>query len=1197
MRVVLIIVGSLLALAVALVLIVPAVVDWNDYKPRLTQAVRDATGRDLAIDGDIGLSILPTPTLSAQGVRFANLPGGSAPDMARLKALDVEISLMPLLTGTVQVERLVLVEPFILLEQTADGRHNWIFEAPAPDAGATGDPQEDFTPPARGSAIQFDNVRIENGTLIYRSPDAADQRIEKLTATITAPTLYGPYQANGTLAYQGNPATLEASLGSLEFDRPAPLSLRLGLAERGNLAFSGSLQRSPKLSVSGRVEAESGNLSTLLNTVFGGKTPIVALEQKLALQGTLSATPETLALDDMLLTFGAARGTGALNARLDGTPTVDLVLEVGRVDLDKIMGDIIAQRGAEPPARAQGQDQPQGRLQGTSSGLPSHLPEDINLSLDLTVEAIDYRGRLIRQLRTNFALEQGRLALNQLSAQLPGGSEASLLGAASNGPDGARFEGSVEMASTNLRDLAEWLRMDLSKVPAERLRSLSLQSDIAVDSRELRLSQIDLRVDSSKLTGGLTYLLQSRPSFGATLTLDRLNLDAYMAAVQQRLAPVVPEQLPRTDGAAPRPLLAVLDSFDANLKLQVGQMTYRGQQIRNITIDTSVLEGVATIRDISVADLAGARAKLSGSLAAREDAPAGELLFDLSTRAPGQFFQLLNIQAPVEPARLGTLAVKGKLAGTPTAFDVDSALSIAGAEMKVTGSMGVAQFPPRLDLVAEGSHPNLAQLLTAFAGRSPTDGPPLGDIRLWLTARSGETDAMAMNGRIEAAGGMLSLAGDVNPFAPVPTFAVQLEANNANAVRMLRVVAPNYRPRGDRDRPFMLNTRLSGNVSAFDLADIKLQMGDIEMAGAATVSRSGNRPKLTAKLTANDIVVDPWLSDPDRAPKSKMPVPVPVSGPQGWSREPLSLAGLRAMDVDLNVEASAVQLGEYRVDEALLALLLQDGVLDLSKLEGGLFGGTFMANGQLVANETPTMRLSLRVKDADLRQAAASADQPQHIRGLADFDLDVNSRGVSQAALVGALAGEGRFAVREGVAEGFDLASVSAQLKELDSAAAFLGLAKAAFGGGETPFQRLDGTYKIEKGMIRTEDATLVAAAGEGKVTGVIDLPKQLVDAQAVFTLTEHPKAPPFTVNFTGSLSEPQTNFSTRALEAFIAQRAIERGLMRLIPEQVAPDSGAAPATQTPATPAPTTEQPQSQRTPTPREQLRQMLPRLLNKE
>src|SRR5690606_16626279 len=102
-------IGALVVLVIAAALVGPSFYDWNSLKPQIAAQVRQATGRELAIDGDISLSILPAPTLSAEGVRFANAEGGSAPDMATLEALDVRVAFMPLLQGNIQVESVSLV--------------------------------------------------------------------------------------------------------------------------------------------------------------------------------------------------------------------------------------------------------------------------------------------------------------------------------------------------------------------------------------------------------------------------------------------------------------------------------------------------------------------------------------------------------------------------------------------------------------------------------------------------------------------------------------------------------------------------------------------------------------------------------------------------------------------------------------------------------------------------------------------------------------------------------------------------------------------------------------------------------------------------------------------------------------------------------------------------------------------------------
>ena len=125
---------GVIVLAVAAVLLGPGMIDWNAYKAEITAQLEKATGRALVIDGDIRLKIVPTPTFSATNVRLANIPGGSATDMAQVEALLVRVDLMPLIRSDVQVQTIELVKPVILLEVLGDGRRNW-------DSAATGSPR------------------------------------------------------------------------------------------------------------------------------------------------------------------------------------------------------------------------------------------------------------------------------------------------------------------------------------------------------------------------------------------------------------------------------------------------------------------------------------------------------------------------------------------------------------------------------------------------------------------------------------------------------------------------------------------------------------------------------------------------------------------------------------------------------------------------------------------------------------------------------------------------------------------------------------------------------------------------------------------------------------------------------------------------------------------------------------------------
>ncbi len=116
-------VGGLVVLLIAAAVIVPLLIPLDAYKPQIAKAVRDATGRELTM-GSIRLSLLPRLAVEVDDVAFSNAPGASAPQMATLKQLALQVQLLPLLSGDIAVDRFVLVNPVINLEVDQNGKAN-----------------------------------------------------------------------------------------------------------------------------------------------------------------------------------------------------------------------------------------------------------------------------------------------------------------------------------------------------------------------------------------------------------------------------------------------------------------------------------------------------------------------------------------------------------------------------------------------------------------------------------------------------------------------------------------------------------------------------------------------------------------------------------------------------------------------------------------------------------------------------------------------------------------------------------------------------------------------------------------------------------------------------------------------------------------------------------------------------------------
>ena len=127
---------AVLAVFVLLLMVLAAglylFIDPNDYKERITALVHRATGRTLAIEGDMSLSLLPGFALVADRIVLSGPTGQEGPPFARAERLRIDVSLPALLQKRIEVTRLAVSGLDLRLIRFEDGRANWAF---SPDAG------------------------------------------------------------------------------------------------------------------------------------------------------------------------------------------------------------------------------------------------------------------------------------------------------------------------------------------------------------------------------------------------------------------------------------------------------------------------------------------------------------------------------------------------------------------------------------------------------------------------------------------------------------------------------------------------------------------------------------------------------------------------------------------------------------------------------------------------------------------------------------------------------------------------------------------------------------------------------------------------------------------------------------------------------------------------------------------------------
>ncbi|WPB86502.1 AsmA family protein [Sediminicoccus rosea] len=221
-----------LAVGLGILLLLPLLVvagfllffDADAFRPRVVEAVQRATGREFRIEGRLHLTPALSPTLAAEGLVLANVPGGSAPEMLRIAEAELSLALLPLLSGRIELAHLRLEGGRLLLE-----RENWRFARPAAPEAA---------PPAPASQAAPQDPPGRPMELDLRAVTLRDWRVTAGGETLHLPELRltgsGPasqLDLTARLATRGTEARIEGRLGApAAWNGPAPWPFQLTAA-------------------------------------------------------------------------------------------------------------------------------------------------------------------------------------------------------------------------------------------------------------------------------------------------------------------------------------------------------------------------------------------------------------------------------------------------------------------------------------------------------------------------------------------------------------------------------------------------------------------------------------------------------------------------------------------------------------------------------------------------------------------------------------------------------------------------------------------------------------------------------------------------------------------------------------------------------------------------------------------------------
>jgi len=1135
------VVAGLVALLIAAVVIAVLVVDLNQYKGEIEAELESATGRDVTLGGNIHVTFWPSIGAAVDDVAIANAPGGSPDPMLRARTLQVVVAISPLLSGNVQVESIRIVEPVLLVETLPDGGSNLTLGA-IEDEGATAEPSQ---PSAPSTPVRIDRIEIVDGKVIYR--DAAtgeEQTVEEINLSAQARSLQGPFQADGSLKFKGVETSFAADVGGLD-RATVPVSLRVGLNGDAALAtFTGQLSgldSDPRAGGNLLVQAQSlsAALAPFMAPMSEAAKPLV--DQPFELDAQIVAGSTSLTLADLALSLGDIRATGDASASTEQGTSIDIALSANQLDGDLLIAAIGGQ-GNGTTDNGEGETASGESTDVSVDEGGTELPRDLSVSADIAVDAVTYQGNAVRQLHLIASIEDSEVVVQQLTAQLPGGTSLAIAGQLDENLDAPAFRGQVELASDNARAVLDWLKVDLSDVPAERLRRVDLFSAISVEQGVVALSDMDLGFDSSRLTGTFAADWSGVPTIIADIAVDRINLDAYLGDAEAGGG---------TDGSndasaepgEPASMFALppMPALNADIKARVGSLTYNGVAISDALLDGQLQDGRIDLRNLA-AGVADASVRAAGII----DPAAPTISVRYAIEAPniGPLSRLLALELPVAAEDLGAVNLTGSIEGDTTTAEVvqriESALGAASVDGTLSDPLGQPGFKGRVGLRSD----SYLRLARAFG----TEVSGISDSAIAFAADV-DTDGndAEFNAVLEAVGATLRASGTVAGLATSPSYDIRAKLEHQELQDLLKALGSGTG--GGALGPVDLTVTAKGDDKAFSGQLVRSTIGPSVLNGTLEANLEGERPNIDLRIAADSLALDPFLAAGSGGTVgdagSGGSGGAQASGAERWSREPLDLSALRSVDGRIQITGDKVTLQDMVFTDAVIVATIKDGTLQFEQFRGGAFEGEIRLTGSVSDGSPHHMDFDININDANAQQILEHFAETSEVRGRLFVTGKVDASGASQYDLISSLAGDASLSMKDGVIEGFDLPKISERLDNLDNEVAVVALLADATSGGETKFTEVEGTFQIADGIARSDDLRAIMEAGAAHFTMVADLPRWLIDLKGVMELTEHENSPKIRVSVTGPIDNPNRVVDTTELQNFLVQRAIETAIRK----------------------------------------------------
>ncbi len=631
--------------------------DWNKHKALVSQRLTQITGLKSQINGNLRVQFFPTPKITAG--RVSLFPNGGSTPLVEINEIAANLELKPLLNNNFIIKSMTLTQPTVNIIISENGELNW------KNVGKNSNNK------SGNVEMSFNDVRLNGATITYN--DKRNNKgfsIPNITASVSAPSLTGPYKTNGKFIHNNSEIKFN---GNILKNPNIKLKLAIDNAATGSkLDIDGEIGAVAK----GNLTFDTRSLTDTINVIFGENTFNNNYKEPLFVSFQYDYNNGIAKLDNFNIKYSNGNvGNGNVFVKTtEGNKEFAADFNMAQFDLtflENLSRDYI--RVVKENSQAEKGDLSQ------YSGM-------------LNLKAVDavYKETVVQNLAMELSLKDSILGLTRFSALFPGETNVRTVGKV-NLKGNLQFVFNQVIDSKDLRTFASVFGLNLLKLTSDEnkksvFKNAKAELKASGDLETLKISIPQATIDATDFGGNLGFISNEGNLFVlADIKASKILFDKYMQAM--------PDNMKKSSLKEKFIYQMNLIPWDKKINVEadisLASAVYNKIPMEKINLQFVSQDNQLNVKALSFENFAGAQLNTTFTANNIYTEPAfEELTYAVKTSNFPYFASTLGIETGKKDLfKRKIFASQGSMTGTFEAFNLSTVQKFGETEFSYTGAV------------------------------------------------------------------------------------------------------------------------------------------------------------------------------------------------------------------------------------------------------------------------------------------------------------------------------------------------------------------------------------------------------------------------------------------------------------------------------------------------------------------------------